>query len=300
MAWRTLSLGLAGLAASAVLIYFAKPIAVLLLSSFGIEDVDTRPQVAEVVSTSGRTFMRKAGNGSFSDLDGDMPLYQRDEVKTEKASRIHLKFPSGYEIEILEESQAILDIWSAQNDRRPYYISFLRGDYRILQTGQLGELYVVLDDEVFTPENRPSNSDKGFQISTEVQTPTTKTEKATDTLPDTVTADPKNYKTATPDKLKNQGTETLSSAYIESIFMSRSALFRRCQLTSLRDNKMAIGNMLFSMVIKPNGRVRDVKVVQNNLNNNSLESCVSSVIERTKFKAFSGAAISLSYPLNFQ
>lgn len=128
-----------------------------------------------------------------------------------------------------------------------------------------------------------------------------KKSKNVESLPDTANA-PNNVESTKqlPAKLNAKGSETLSSAYIESQLMQRSALFRRCQLTSLRDNKLANGNMLFSFVIKNNGRVDKVKLLQNAINNKDLESCVTSVIERTKFKSFNGKAISLSYPLNFQ
>ena len=46
---------------------------------------------------------------------------------------------------------------------------------------------------------------------------------------------------------------TLSSAYIESVFVDRAPLFRRCQLTSLRDNMSAEGDMVFSLEILPTG-----------------------------------------------
>lgn len=299
MALRSFFFGLLGLAISAGLIYFAKPIAKALLSNFGIETEETRPYAATVIKATGNAYYKPFGRGMFAKLNTDHRLNLKDEIKTERDSRIHLKFKSGYEIEVLEESQAILDIWSSQGSNKPRYISFVRGDYRLLQKGEPGRLYIVKGSEVFAPSRPPVKNKKSFKI--DPSTVSKPNNKEVDKLPDSAPAD----KTTTmpnkmPDKLASKGSETLSSAYIESVFLSRSQLFRRCQLTSVRDNKAATGNMLFSLVIEPNGRVNSVKLLQKNLNNTSLESCVSSVIERTKFKPFSGTAISLSYPLNFQ
>ena len=102
-----------------------------------------------------------------------------------------------------------------------------------------------------------------------------------------------------PEKIKLAGSETLTDNYIESVMTDRAPLFRRCQIIGLRDGQNVAGDILVSLTIQPSGKVRNVEILQNSVQNEQLENCVTTIIKQTRFRSFEGRAFSLSYPLNF-
>ena len=88
--------------------------------------------------------------------------------------------------------------------------------------------------------------------------------------------------------------------WIEKVLASRDELFRRCRLTSLRDQQTDTGNLIYTFMIESSGKVTDVKLLQSDIANQKLQSCIASVIERTRFRSFSGPSIHLSYPIRFE
>jgi hypothetical protein len=103
-----------------------------------------------------------------------------------------------------------------------------------------------------------------------------------------------------PDKIKNGDEETLSSAYIENILAQQAPAFRRCQMNSVRDNRVSVGNLLVSLTIASSGEVQQARLLQDDLQNEPLTQCVLSAVQRVRFKSFDGLPISLTYPIVFK
>jgi len=262
-------------------------------------------QVAEIVKYDGQVFVRRSGSGEFESGQNTTELFSKDQIKTERSGRVHLRMKSGYEIELLPESQLTVDFWGG--NKGPEYFSLIRGNLRVLKVGNPGAMYVLQERETFTPENLPSDTSKGLPIQTNTpnaQGPPSEASRKEGIglgTPELLPDPPANRLGAKmPEKAGQIKNDTLTSSYIESVLANQAAQFRRCQLTSLRDGKPSVGNLTLGFFIGDDGRTSNVRVVASTLNNKDLEACAGTVIERTKFRAFGGREIQLSYPIEFR
>jgi hypothetical protein len=287
-----------GVLLSFCLIYFARPISEWLVDRFSRGPRLEQESIAEVVEFDGLSFFRTSDGVRFLPIKTKLKLGRKDELKTERNGRIHLKMPSGYEIELLPESQLILDLWSPKGG--PEYFSLTRGRFRLLRGGKPGQLYILQDSKAYLPEDAPSQTGKPLPIYVLQPSTIDKSAHAPSPTPEPLPTPSNRVGAKMPDKRAPEEDETLTSAYIETILGSQAPLFRRCQLSSLRDGSPSVGNLTIAFGIDRDGKTSGVRAITSNLNNKELETCATDVIERTRFKAYSGRLVQLSYPIEFR
>lgn len=286
------------------LIYFARPISGFIVNKISRGPRIENTPIAYVVRTEGGAFVRTGDSAKFLPVKSELPLYLKDEIKTERTGRLHIKMTSGYELELLPESQMILDRWSPKGG--PEYFSLTRGNIRVIREGKKGDLYIQQNSRTYLPGDAATASRRPMPIY--LQNPgapnTTSNSKNPPPLPATVaTPTPENrVGNKMPEKkIKSvEDSTTLTSAYIETILGNQAQLFRRCQLSSLRDGAVSAGNLTLAFSIEKDGKTADVRVITSNLRNKELEKCSVDVIERTKFKPYTGTDVQLSYPIEFR
>lgn len=284
---------LAGLVISLLLIFFARPISHWIVSNFTRTNLVESTPLASVVQSHGPVFVRKNGDTRFVPVEKNMNFGPRDEVKTERNGRLHIKTPSDYELEFSNESQVIFDLWS--DAKKIGYFSLIRGNFRLIRTGQSGQLFILKDGQAFQPEKIPDTLIASKTLVANSPNNLVNSSIAQQNKPEVLPAG-----APMPDKIVDESTRSLSSAYIESVFASRGPMFRRCQLSSIRDGDTAVGDILFSMLVKADGSIEKVTVIKSDFKNKGLETCVLDVVERTRFKSFAGEPLQLSYPLRFR
>lgn len=94
--------------------------------------------------------------------------------------------------------------------------------------------------------------------------------------------------------------ETLSNEYIDQVIVSRQPQLQKCWLSRLKVKPKLKGQIALQFEISRRGKVHDVKVADHTVDDNELQKCVMTVIERIPFRGFKGPEISLTYPITFE
>jgi hypothetical protein len=240
----------------------------------------------------------------------DIPVFHMDKITTQARSSTKLVFLDGYEIQFLSYSQFVIEAWDLENKRGPLYINMLSGDYRLLKKGQAGTVYIVKDNKIFLPSQKPkleprrliSYSDKNMaatQASLGRSLPSlgprdtaVRADKATKDQGKKQTKGDKEQPTRT-------ALNTLSNEYIDKVIARNADQLKKCQTFAIRENKNAKGEILLGLAIAPRGKMEEVTVMKSSLENEDFEECVTSVFKRTRFKSFDGKQIVRTYPVIF-
>jgi hypothetical protein len=291
------------------LIFFSKPIAIWIVELVSPPPVGRGTPVAQIAEVIGDVQMREAAVTYVKSVE-EVPqqIYQHDAVLVRTGSLARLIFQGGAEINVLEDSEILVEFFNPKDPLSPVYMTLRRGDLEIKKPGVAGRLFIVKDKQVLSLSqwtanlNQPSNV-----VSVDGEAPAVSVTVGDEKIPPPIgmpTGDiVKNSGEALDSSapvVKVGGEETLSSAYIEKTLANKGAQFRRCQINSVRDKLPALGQMMFSIRIEPNGTVGAVRQLQTSIDNIHLTSCVTDVIQRSVFRAYAGKPITLSYPIDFQ
>lgn len=93
---------------------------------------------------------------------------------------------------------------------------------------------------------------------------------------------------------------TLTNQEISEAISAHHNQFQRCWTERLKDVPQLKGQMTFQMIILPRGKIADLQLIDTNIKDQLMQRCVETVLDRITFRAFTGAKISLSFPLNFE
>ncbi len=291
------------------LLIYAKPISYFIVSQFWPEEQLIEAPLGKATQIVG-TVSRQSSHAYLGEAltNKNTIIRHRDRITVNANAKMAFQLTNGYELELTENTEALFESWGDSKNQKVVYLTLLSGDYVLLNSGQRGSLFVIKNKNIFAPEYRPKAATAPVIQTKKEADPDSKkvlqadkkeAEKKTD-LPDKPDKEPKNLNRAGMGMPQKRQQESLDTQYIERILASRDQLFRRCRLTSLRDKKNNNGNLLYTFVIQTTGEVRGVRLLQSDIQNISLQNCVASVIERTKFKSFQGEDISLSYPIRFE
>lgn len=289
------------------LLIYAKPISYLIVSQLWPEEQLIEAPLGKATNIVGRV-SRQSSQAYLGEAitNKNSVIRHRDRIIVGSNSKINFQLDNGYELELGENSEALFESWGDSRNNQVVYLTLLSGDYSLINSGKRGSLFIIKNKNIFAPEYRPKEKTTAV-----IQTPEAKStdRKVLETnkkavsktdLPEQPEKQPENINKTGMGMPQKRYQESLDTQYIERILASRDQLFRRCRLTSLRDKKNNTGNLLYTFVIQPTGQVRSVRLLQSDVQNISLQNCVASVIERTKFKTFKGEDISLSYPIRFE
>lgn len=290
------------------LLIFAKPVSQILVASIWPQKLTIEKPIGQIKDIKGAAELLTPTSFIGRRLNSeDIILRHRDRITTLDGSSLIVVFDNAYELRIEPNTEVIFESWNTDAQLSPIYVSILSGDYSLLEAGRLGSVYIIQNKKLFAPELRPK-LDPVKTIVTDLTAPNADPQsliaKEAEALPET----PEKSSPANSDINENlvgkampnkKNSTSLETQYIEDVLAARHTLFRRCRLTSLRDQKQITGNLLYTFIIQGNGNVQNVRLLQTDINNSGLQSCVASVIERTKFKSFGGDSISLSYPIHF-
>lgn len=217
-------------------------------------------------------------------------LHHLDQIKAPPDKPIRLIFTSGWVLDLKENSSAIVELYRPQEVNSPALLSLITGEYSLVTPGPPGQLFIMQDKKIYSPQNIPIQQTREIDINGQLPL---------QPIASPVGAIGKANKL--PDKITNQdNSETLSNNYIEQVLVGQSNLLRNCQLNSVRDKKPAFGMLTLTFTINPDGKINNIKLLQDKIKNPQLTKCTIEVIERTHFKPFSGPAISLNYPLEYK
>lgn len=278
-----------------LIIMFHSQIVDLLDEAFGPKD--PRPTIATMESYEGNVNYKKPKTLRYRKVKNAIGLRDQDTLVTDENSRAILAFEGGYRLEVEPNSIVIIEEPQIGEDGT-FRVTFLRGDYRVLDVGNVGRLLVAKDKNIEDAAGRPA-PEKPILVSMK------EPEKAPPPPP------PKPIRSEVVEELKKEikktapvvpakKRETLPDDYIASIVKRQTPFFNRCYAEHLRLNPNAKGRINLSFTITPGGQVSSVRMLGSTLKDPRLEQCTMAVVERARFRTYEGDPIVVNYPINFE
>ncbi len=319
-----LKFGLPLLSAAVVLAYLAPKVAHWVDSQLHhsrqtAEKNRQLPSGAKLLLAEGRVHLSVSPHQERLLLSGgglNRPLLQGQLLETGPRSWAQLEVRSG-RIELGEYAQARFELWNPADPQSPLHIVVHRGDFRVLEEPKAGEVFVIQGGRLSAlnrafveslqdpaPQRRlemdPGQEFRSITISS-LDDQDSLSEAAEDLAHGEGAEDPEGDIEETSDEtLERLGIRSLSNNYIDQVIAQQRRQFQRCQANNLRDNLPARGELVMGIRISPRGQVEEVKVLRNTVGDQTMVNCVSSVMERLRFRSFDGPPIERSYPLNFE
>lgn len=223
-------------------------------------------------------------------IDKPIVLYNGDRVQTAAASKASLILNSQDEIEIEPESAVELQLWNPKDSSSPIYLNMLAGSINSRRAGVKGKAYMVKDGRLYLPGQTPAKKAVALTV----------LRKAPLDMHLNETVDTGPEETSPETSPSGADPETLSNEYIDETILAHQAQMQKCWLSRLKDAPTLKGQIIVQFEISSRGKVKEARIADATLNDEVLQRCVLSVIERIPFRPFKGSEISLSYPINFE
>lgn len=274
-----------------LLIVFHEDVIERLDTAFG--PTDKREIIATLEDYNGTVNYKLPKTLVYKKPRKELGLRDQDTLVTGEDGTAIITFASGYKLEVTPNSIIVIEKPQVGEDGA-IRITFLRGDFRVLNQGSAGSLVLSKENIAQDPAGRPPPS-KPIRISVRpspspVPSPILKTE-----VIDEIVTVAKPSPRPSPKK-----RETLPDDYIAQIIKKQTPFFNRCYAEHLRLNPNARGRINLSFTIAATGNVSNVRLLGSTLKDPRLEQCTMSVIERARFRKFDGDPIIVNYPINFE
>lgn len=103
------------------------------------------------------------------------------------------------------------------------------------------------------------------------------------------------------DSENTQETSEMKESMLDELIGAKRDLLKRCYENYLRKNPMATGNLVVEFTLKNSGRVSSSRIKDSSFfKDESFKNCVQDVFTRIKTTPFSGDAILVTYPIEFE
>ena len=291
---------LVGIAGLAWVLFLSEPGANWLASLF--TPADTRgAAIGRLVFAEG--LVRHVLGGDVqkltSPLNSPIDLHDGDRIETDNGARAVILLNSQDELELKPLSAVTLQLWNEKDAFSALYITVLNGDVESRKSGVRGRAYLVRNGRLYLPSQKASKKPMALTVLRSAPLDMgLSSEKGVDGG-----ADFEPDRSLPADKTPSGFTsehETLSNDYIDEMIVSRQAQLQKCWLSRIKDKPDKKGQILIQFEISRRGKVKELKVADSSLSDESLQKCVLTVIERITFRSFKGPEISVSYPINFE
>lgn len=221
-----------------------------------------------------------------------------DRLQTSIEAKVIFILNSGDEFELGAGGVALFQLWNSKDAGSPIYVQNQLGNLQLIRPGVKGKAYIVKNGRLYLPGQKPLEKAMALTVLKSAPLDLTLAENAGDT-PEFQPGDKADG--VEPAVSPNASDpETLSNEYIDEMILSRQALLQKCWLSRLKDAPKLKGQIVLQFEITKRGRVREIRVAEQTVNDEPLQKCVMSVVERITFRQFKGSEISLSYPINFE
>lgn len=236
--------------------------------------------LARIVSHEGQVRLKRAGEPGTQSLESQTELREQDGVVTDINSKIVLEMGVGTQVEFGPETRLVIE--SHPQSPEIAVIQLQRGTFQVLKSGAPGRVLISQNEGIFDLAGRPIQSSLAIkQEEVKVESPSPSEQEPV----------------SQPDMTKS--TETLSDEYIASIVRSQKSFFNRCFAEYLQKFPQGNGRINLTFTIQQNGDVSQVNLLSSTFKNERLQQCTMAVIERCRFRPFSGAPIVINYPISF-
>lgn len=268
------------------------------LTSFIAPDSPPGPTVGRMVRAEG--LLKRIHRGDVQEIKGplSMPIEisDGDRVETSSGATALLVLNSQDELELTSLSAVTLQLWSPTDVNSAVYVNVLSGDVELKKAGVRGRAYVVRDGRLYLPGQKASKKAMALTVLRSAPLDMQLAENQGGS-----TADFESDDSPIDDKLESGvEPETLANEYIDEMISSRQSQLQKCWLSRLKEKPDLKGQIIVQFEISRRGKVRELKIADTTMNDDQLQKCVMTVIERIVFRSYKGSEISLSYPIKFE
>lgn len=259
------------------------------------------PLVGRVIELQGS--MKTVRDGRVEQFDGALnsPLnvHSGDRIEVDSKSRALLVLNSQDELHLEPLTAAALQLWNERDPNSAIYVNLLTGNSELRKAGVKGKAYIVREGRLYLPGQKASNKPLALTVLRNAPLNMQLGDENTPAAPMEFETETAGEEVLTPPEFGAE-PETLSNEYIDETISARQGLLQKCWLSQVRSNPNLKVNMTVQFEISRRGKVKDVRVADSSVQDDTLKNCVSQVFERLTFRSFKGSEIALSYPLQFE
>ncbi len=250
------------------------------------------PELASITEVEGPVVLRHKDQTQFEKVTADTLILNKDKLRVEAGAKAKVKFVSGTEIELSENSDLVFELWRSEIEDSPIYLHFFTGDYQVINLDRVRPIYVSMNDNLFLLQNKAKETARKLNVR---QTPSALTQNKQEQTA---------HSTESEEALKAIATQTSdgppTNSYIDQAIATQKNLFQKCQTNSIRNKKQSKGHVVAGLTISPSGLVSEAKLLNTDFKDLELPNCAMDVIRRIKFPSYKGDEIVRSYPLQFE
>jgi len=253
-------------------------------------------EVARIVSVEGEVKRISDGKeiSNMGPLNSPLSIGNGDRLELSKNTTTVLILKSQDELKVSGDANLIFQLWDEHDPQSPVYVTVQQGKVELLKAGIRGRAYLVNEGRLYLP-GQSAQSARNVLVLNRSEIDLNMSENQLEENPEKDSGAAENDAAST-----GPIPETLSNEYIDDTIARRQVQMQKCWLTKVRENPAQKGRIVVQFEINRRGKVKDPKVIDTDLNDETLNSCITGVIERINFRSFKGAEISLSYPIQFE
>ena len=267
-----------------------------------------RPQglpVARVIELDGT--MKSVRDGRVRLFEGSLmePLavHSGDRLEVDARSRAVIILNSSDEIQLGPLTAASLQLWNERDENSAVYVNLLSGTSDLRKAGKKGQAYIVREGRLYLPGQKATGKPLALTVlksaPLDLQFPDD-TDRGQETTAADFDAEGALSDESAPAGEFGAEPDTLSNEYIDESISARQGLLQKCWLARVREHPDTKVQIVVQFEISRRGKVKEVKVADSSVNDDTLKNCVSQVFERITFRSFKGSEIALSYPIQFE
>ena len=222
-------------------------------------------EIGRVSEKSGQVTLMNNEMPDAVSLKMNTGLNAKDVIRTNENSEASIQFKNEGQFHLSEKSEVLIDL--LENGEPVVLVR--SGDLFIERFGKDTSFWIRQDGQLFSAVD--------FALANK-----SKLTKLKDPVP------------------SKSETNQISQLDIENLLNSKKNDFFKCYGQVLQKNSQARGSVLISFTILNQGQTSKIEISKSDISETVFKSCLTEVVARTQFKAFTGAPITTVFPLKFE
>jgi hypothetical protein len=235
-----------------------------------------------------------------SPLPQPLDLRDGDQLQSSVQSKAIFILNSRDEFELPAGALVQFQLWNSRDANSAVYLTSIVGQLNLRQPGVQGKSYVVKDGRLYLPGQKPQQKPMALTVlkAAPLDLQLNEKPKVDGVRP---VEDFENDNLSTPEDASSRvEPHTLSNEMIDETIVENQGHLQKCWLSRLKDAPNLKGQLVIQFEITKRGKVKDARVAETTLEDETLQKCVLAVMERISFRSYNGSEISLSYPIKFE
>lgn len=258
--------------------------------------------VGSVETTKGSVTSRLPRTIEFRGIKGPRPLVNQEVIQTADDSEAVLTLSTLTSVQLAPATRFVVETDATKSDGLIGVV--LEGRVMVLDPGAAGQFRLFQRGKELPLDQVPVDGPNTVRPTSPLPTGGL---IVTATTPDDSAPDSASEPASNTNEKSEPSSDVLTNEDIVRQLRGQTGFFQRCYLSFINrartrsETKATAGNVVVSFNVQPNGRVVDVMVRRSDFKDEILNRCVTEVVERTRFKRFSGTIVPvLEFPIRLQ